>query len=170
MNRLLDYARGNRDNRGLMASLRYSLRPTLEHRAWQALGNFGLLRESWDAEAQALVAKLYALHPQETDKGNFGSTCLALCGEGEKPWEPDASPGPMSRRLQRLLAAERPDIGPMLIRLVSYAKNKDIPVNYARLDEDLRHWGENARLRWAAAFWTPVASKENEAATIEEEA
>jgi CRISPR type I-E-associated protein CasB/Cse2 len=172
MGKLLDYVREHKDNRGLMAELRHSLRPTLEDRTWRVLGAFALLQGTWEEKAQILVAKLYALHPKESEEkgtGNFGKTCRALCGEGENPSDLEAPPGPMGRRVQRLLAAEREDLEPMLVRLVAYAKSKEIPVDYTQLEKDLRYWGKETRLRWAEAFWAPAPDDEDEATKAEEE-
>ena len=59
---------------------------------------------------------------------------------------------PVSRKFGYLLAAERDEICDRVIRIVLYAKSKEIPVNYDALENDLVKW-PRSREFWARAFW-----------------
>lgn len=156
---LLDFLQTNKDNRGVLAALRKALAPTTETRAWPYLVQFDGIGSTPKARAVRTVAGLFAYHPVNCGAGNMGDTCRALCRDtDEHPWETvDASgravaPGPVGRKFGWLLAADAEEICGRVIRMVLYAKSKDIPVNYAQLEKDLVNW-PRAREAWARNFW-----------------
>lgn len=157
-----EFLRHSEQDRGVLAALRQGLTPSREMLAWPYLAQFGGIGDSMRARTVRTVAGLFAHHPSNCKKGNMGTTCLTLCLRrgGEKPWElmdfrrNRAIPlGPVARRFCWMLEADREEICERVIRMVLFAKNERIPVNYAQLEEDLTHW-PRAREYWARSFWT----------------
>jgi CRISPR system Cascade subunit CasB len=155
-NSLLAFLRGHRDDRGAMASLRCALVDGKRHRAWPLLARFHGIGSDFRALAVQLVAGLYASHPEECDQGDLGSTCRAFLSDDERLMISKGEPGPVSRRMQHLLAAEGEEVLQRVVRLVLRAKAASVPVNYGRLLEDLMQWHDDpqaVRVRWARNFW-----------------
>ena len=160
MNHFLDQLRKckARDDRGIMANLRCILVENKKHRAWPALNRLGVPIDDKDT---AFIAGLFATHPEETFKGNFGTTCKAIEQVKDLNRGDDSKLTPTERRFQHLLAAERgEELYSRVLRMVLMAKsaNIQIPVNYERLKTDLKYWNDRTRTEWAAAFWTQGAS------------
>lgn len=150
---LMEFLLKNREDRGLLAALRQGLAQATEMRAWPYLARFGGIGQKADARAVRTVAGLFAHHPENCESGNMGDTCRELCrGTDEDPGKATDSPGPVGRKFGWLLAADKEEICGRTARIVLYAKSRGIPVNYARLQEDLTHW-PRAREAWADAFW-----------------
>ncbi len=157
MSLLLEQLRRIKDHRGLMADLRCSLVEGKRHRAWPALHR---IHVDVDDDVKALVAGLYATHPEETDRGNFGATCKTLELKRDNGAKGDDKLTPTERRFQHLLAAEAgPELFARVTRLVLMAKAQGVPVNYERLVDDLEFWQksdigrERTRRGWGSAFW-----------------
>lgn len=154
MSRLLERLRKykEKDDRGMMVSLRCVLVGNKKHRAWPALNRLGVTITD---DISAYVAGLFATHPEETFTGNFGDTCYAIEQKrGEKRSE-DNKLTPTERRFQHLLNAERgPELNGRVLRILRMAKSLGVPVNYERLKNDLRYWNDRTKTEWAAAFWT----------------
>lgn len=153
MSWLLDQLRRFKEDRGMMANLRCSLVAGKKQRAWPALNRLGL---DLSDKVSAVIAGLYATHPEETNNGNFGVTCKAI----EK--KPHDKPGdkketkltPIERRFQHLLASEPGDeLFGRVIRLVIMAKAQGIPINFEKLRTDLKFWNERTKIEWARSFW-----------------
>jgi CRISPR system Cascade subunit CasB len=159
MKTLVERLLANKDDRGLMASLRCALIAGKRHRAWPALNRLGV---NIDREVDVFVAGMFAAHPEVTDKGNFGSLCklieLRRDGSGNK----DARLTPTERRFQHVLAASRDEVMERVLRLVLMAKAEGLSVNYGQLQKDLRFWNERIKAAWASAFWNPGADKASE--------
>ncbi|WP_298272440.1 type I-E CRISPR-associated protein Cse2/CasB [Geobacter sp.] len=154
MSNLLERLRRCKDDRGMMANLRCILVENKKHRAWPALNRLGV---AIDDHVAAFVAGLYATHPEETSNGNFGVTCKAIEQKrGDKRGD-DNKLTPTERRFQHLLAAGRDEVLERAMRMVLMAKSQGVPVNYAKLESDLRFWTERTKTEWAAAFWAPGA-------------
>jgi CRISPR system Cascade subunit CasB len=151
MSTVLDQLRRRKDDRGLLADLRCALVDGKKHRAWPALHRLGV---DVSNRVAAVVAALYATHPLE-GPGNFGDTCRAVqSGRGDS--RGDDKLGPLERRFLHLLAAEPgEELYQRVTRLVLAAKSLDVPVNYERLETDLKYWNERTKTAWAARFWTP---------------
>jgi CRISPR type I-E-associated protein CasB/Cse2 len=123
-----------------MANLRCALTDARRCRAWPLLGEIGGIG---DATVET-VTGLYAIHPEETDKGDLGSLCKALSGENNT----------FEGRFKRLLTcATREEVCAHLRPLVTAAKAKGLKVNYQQLIIDLLYWSDNVRVRWAQSFW-----------------
>lgn len=150
-----------RDDRGMMANLRCILVENKKHRAWPALNR---LRISLDDEDASFIAGLFATHPEETAKGNFGVTCKAIEQAKDLNKGDDSKLTPTERRFLHLLAAEKgEELYSRILRMVLMAKAMNIPVNYEKLKADLKFWSDSRR-KWAEAFWTqdtPSATEED---------
>ncbi|MCH5277631.1 MAG: type I-E CRISPR-associated protein Cse2/CasB [Desulfovibrionaceae bacterium] len=156
---LMEFLLKNRENRGLLATLRQGLVPATETRAWPWLGRFDGIGQTPRARAVRTVAGLFGHHPENCDSGNMGDTCREFCrGTDEDPGKATDTPGPVGRRFGWLLAADAEEIGDRVTRIVLYAKSKGIPVNYAQLQKDLERW-PRAREAWAGAFWAATQAK-----------
>ena len=155
LNRLQHYT----ENRGIMSNLRCLLVDSKKHRGWPALSRLGI-----DIKDPVLttIAGLYATHPENTDKGNFGATCKLIESKRDKPRN-DEKLTPTERRFQHLLAAEPgQELFNRTIRMILMAASQGVPVNYRQLEKDLRYWNDRTRADWAASFWTPDTSNEPE--------
>jgi CRISPR system Cascade subunit CasB len=137
----------------MMADLRCALVESKKHRAWPALHRLGAAVTDRPA---AVVAALYATHPEETQDGNFGTTFRAVQGRrGDKRGD-DSKLTPTERRFLHLLAAEKgEELHQRVTRMVLVAKSEGVPVNYEQLETDLKLWTDRTKTDWAAAFWTP---------------
>lgn len=163
MSWLLERLHKCKDNRGVMANLRCILVDNKKHRAWPALNRLGV---AIDNDVAALVAGLFATHPEVITSGNFGTTCKAIeLKRGDKRGD-DSKLTPTERRFQHVLSAERGDeLNGRILRMVLLAKSQGVPVNYEKLETDLKYWSDRTKTEWAAAFWTPgVATTTEEAA------
>jgi CRISPR system Cascade subunit CasB len=153
MSRLLEQLRRRKEDRGMMADLRCALVESKKHRAWPLLHRLGLAVTD---EVAAIVAALYATHPEETREGNFGATCRAMQSYRGDTRGDDSKLTPTERRFLHLLAAEKGDeLHARVTRMVLLAKSQAVPVNYERLETDLHFWNDRTKTEWAASFWTP---------------
>jgi CRISPR system Cascade subunit CasB len=159
MSEWFDHLRRLKEDRGLMADLRCYLVAGKRHRAWPALSR---LHVAIGDERRAMVAALYATHPEEGGHGNLGTTCRLIEKRKDGGSPGDDKLTPTERRFQHLLAAEPgQELYERLTRMILLAKSQGVPVNYGQLEKDLQYWNERTRREWAAAFWTPgLASTE----------
>lgn len=148
-----------RDDRGMMASLRCILVDNKKHRAWPALNRLGI---KIDDDILTYVAGLYASHPEETSTGNFGTTCENIKMKRDDAGSNDSKLTPTERRFQHLLAAERDEVQKRVLRMIIMAKKDNVPVNYEKLATDLKFWNGRTKIEWAAAFWTQGDALEEE--------
>lgn len=165
MSALLDYLQRlkNQDDRGALADLRNGLKETQKYRAWPLLAGFFKKNPDDDRYCKVVrtVAGLYAYHSQVTQNGNIGQTCRDMMSENERNKMHDAKAmGPICRRFQHLLAASRDEICDRVVRLVLYAKSKEISVNYEQLEKDLHYWSDRVKTRWAQSFWIDSSNNE----------
>lgn len=155
MNTFLKQLRMCKEERGMMANLRCSLVESKKHRAWPALSRLGVgIGKEYPLQVVAYVAGLYATHPEETEKGNFGSTCKAIERERKEQRGDNDKLTPTERRFQQMLAADYEEILPRVMRMVLLAKSQGVPVNYEQLLTDLRYWSDRTKSEWAASFWS----------------
>ncbi len=150
MSWLLERLRKYKDDRGMMADLRCVLVDNKRHRAWPALSRLGL---PIDNEVQAFIAGLFASHSEETERGNFGTTCRQIMKSRGENASDDNRLTAMERRFQQLLAAEKAEVYHRVRRMVLMANSQGIPVNYEQLQTDLRYWNDRTKTEWASAFW-----------------
>ena len=149
---LLNYLRRFKNDRGALADLRCALSPAKLPRAWPLLAPLGGVG---DPRIET-VAGLFASHPQDTDSGNFGTTCRCLADENSS----------FEARFQRLLSCDYDEICDRLRPVVLAARPRGIPVNYEQLFADLRYWSDAVKARWAREFWRAT---QGEAPAAEEE-
>lgn len=163
MSRLLERLRKCKDDRGIMANLRCMLVESKKHRAWPALNRVGV---KVNDDVSSFIAGLFAVHPEESSSVNFGASCKSIeRARGERATE-DNKLTPIERRFQHLLVAERgAELRSRVLRMVLMAKAQGVPINYERLQTDLKFWSDRTKTEWAAAFWTPSVDPENEEAT-----
>ncbi|MBO4317470.1 MAG: type I-E CRISPR-associated protein Cse2/CasB [Mailhella sp.] len=149
-----------RDDRGLMADLRAGLKDNTQMKAWPYLARFCDLNDRYRADVFRTMAGLFASHPLECRGEGMGRLCRRLCDQDEMKslgggaaFSEDAKEGPVTKRVKQLLDSDRDEICERVVRIVLYAKSKDIPVDYHALADDLLHWGDRVRRRWAQDFW-----------------
>lgn len=159
MSRLLERIRKYRDDRGMMANLRCLHIASKRHRAWPALNRLGV---KIDDEVSGFIAGLFAVHPEETNIGNFGATCSAIEKKRNEKRSDDNKLTPTERRFQQLLTADSTELPDRVLRMVLMAKSQGVPVNYEKLESDLRFWNERTRADWASVFWAVGASQKEE--------
>ncbi len=162
MSRLLERVRRYKDNRGMMANLRCTHVESKKHRAWPALNRLGV---PIDDNVSAFIAGLFATHPEESSTGNFGVTCKSIERRRGDSRPDDNKLTPTERRFQHLLTAEtQAELHDRVLRIVLMAKSQGVPINYAKLETDLRTWMLSDRVKtdWASAFWTPETSSTEE--------
>lgn len=160
MSQLIEGLRKYKEDRGMMANLRCVLVETKKHRAWPVLNRLGIAVNN---EISAYLAGLYATHPEETDKGNMGATCLLMDLERNEKSTKDNKLTTMERRFQHLLAAEKgPELCHRVLRMILRAKAEGVRINYGQLEKDLYFWGDRTKTDWAASFWAPEVSIETE--------
>lgn len=155
-----------RDDRGMMANLRCILVENKKHRAWPVLNRIGVKIAE---DIPAFIAGLYATHSEESfkEKGNFGTTCKAIQSKRNESITKDNKLTPTERRFQHLLASRTPEeLRARLYGMVRMAKAQDVPVNYTKLEVDLtnwfKDWGDITRTKWAAEFWAPGVTSDDE--------
>ncbi len=153
MSKLLEQLRRRKEDRGMMADLRCTLVESKKHRAWPVLHRLGVAVTN---PLAAMVAALYATHPEETQEGNFGATCRVVQSHRGDNRNDDSKLTPTERRFLHLLAAEKGDeLYKRVTRMVFLAKSQGVPVNYEQLETDLKFWNDRTRTAWAASFWAP---------------
>ena len=155
MSWLLERLHKYKENRGVMANLRCVLVANKRHRAWPVLHCLGISADDGNG-ITAFVAGLFATHPQDSKEvGNFGTTCEAIQNKRGERHGNDTKLTPTERRFQHLLAAERSELQDRVLRMVLMAKSQNIPVNYEKLQTDMKYWGDGIKNQWASAFWAP---------------
>lgn len=150
---VMSYLRYLRTDPVAMANLRCALNPNQLSRAWPLLARIGGIGRP----VYETVAGLYAYHPEETSKGNFGTTCRSLMEYIS-----------VDGRFRRLLSCDRDEVCGRLRPIVFAAKAKDIQINYEGLFVDLSYWGNAVKVRWAREFWGTPAVEEIPIKSVEE--
>jgi CRISPR system Cascade subunit CasB len=153
MSWLIERLQKHKDNRGMMANLRCVLVDNKKHRAWPALNRLGVKINDDDS---AFVSGLFATHPDETSTGNFGATCKVIEQRRGEKQSDDNKLTPTERRFQHMLSAEKGnELNNRVRHMVLMAKSQGVPINYAKLETDLKYWNDRTKTEWATAFWTP---------------
>lgn len=101
-----------------------------------------------EASVYFQVASLFALYPCPGGAGGMGETCAQLrrCRPGKG----------LEGRFTRLLGARGGDLWRHPMGLVALAREAGVPVSWARLAADMRHWDHPRRyvqMDWAREFW-----------------
>src|SRR5258708_20625053 len=133
-----------RDDRGTLALLRGALADSEEKqiRAWRVLARFGGIPQDdpHKAEVVRTVAGLMAMpNLNDVRSGNpFGHACLRLLSDDErKSLSKVEQPGPISRRMQHLLAASHSEVCARVSQLGRRLDREDGTVDFAQLYHDL---------------------------------
>ena len=108
----------------------------------------------WGEDVHYLVAALFAFHPKNWPEGttdwdsNLGASFARIAvGEARESVE---------RRFTVLLNTHQADLAAQLRHAISLLKSRDVPVDWGRLLNDLRWWGNDdkrVQRRWAKVFW-----------------
>lgn len=166
--RFLEWLLANKEDRGVMSNLRRAFSPATEHYAWPHLAQFCQLDNEAERTIFATVAACFAFHPELTTEGNLGTTLrqIALAQQGGRQ-SPQEAIEHFERRFGRLItSATTEELCQQLRSIVHLAKSLGVPVNYARLLEDLlnwENWAQDIRIRWAAGFFAPAAQADQAA-------
>lgn len=153
MSYLISYLRNHKDNRGMMANLKCALIHTKRHMAWPILNKIGIEITN---DVEATIAGLYATHPEESIKGNFGTTCALIKKDRNEKSNDDSKTTPIEQRFQHLLSSDTwRELRQRIIKFVLLAKNHNVPINYVELEKNLNEWSEQTKTNWASSFWTP---------------
>jgi len=157
--KFIEFLRKQKENKGLMASLRCALVESKRRRAWPALACYEGIGDGFKALTVQYLAGFFATHPEDDpNAGNFGDSCRELMGDEERRALTEGGIGRLSRRFQHLLAAEGEEIFGRVMRLLMRCKSEEISINYAQLLRDLSQWQYAAhavRTQWARSFWAP---------------
>ncbi|NPV75789.1 MAG: type I-E CRISPR-associated protein Cse2/CasB [Anaerolineae bacterium] len=97
-----------------------------------------------------LIAALYAYHPLQTDKGNFGNH-MSLAASKRNDQEA------AERRFTVLLSTRMSEVAIHLRQAIAILKQQEIPVNWECLFADLLIWDHPQKIvqrAWANGFWT----------------
>ncbi len=146
------FLQGLEGDRAAMATLRRSLGSTVGDVPFEVFRYVAPFTKNLSEREEAaflLVAALFSLHPQTTDKGSFGRTMAAIAGDADGRER-------MERRFLSLLDEKEEDLGYHLRQITTLAKGSGVPVNYAGLIEDLLHWESQNRAvqrQWARDFY-----------------
>jgi CRISPR system Cascade subunit CasB len=153
-------------DRGALAVLRRALAfpPGRFPGAFPFVEPFTTGESAWSREAYYLAATLFALHPHHTDDsraslGRVLSTLVARRGSAS-----------LETRFVALLDADEDQLAERLRYAMSLLASEDIPVNYARLLDDLRFWrGDERRvqIRWAQDFYRDLRIETDDATTAD---
>lgn len=154
-------------DRAAMANLRRSLAFDLgTHIAsYPYVEPFANNVDPWRRKMCYLVAGLYASHPRHiATEHSFGKAMQQLTARRES--------GSLERRFITLLDADDEQLANRLRQMVALLRSDDIPLNYAKLLNDLRYWRSPRRLsqqRWARDYYRTTSPTEtNEPATATE--
>ncbi len=164
-----------RDDRATLAALRRALgrNPAAANQAYpyvmpRVLSDLSARERARDEWIYLLVAGLFAFHQiswprndSEKSYTNLGASMAQLASA--------TNSAAVERRMSALLACSFEDLDEHLRHAVSLLKSKQVPVDWARLIDDLRWWNTDDRRvqrEWARAFWasTGEGSEETEPA------
>jgi len=168
----LDYLRRSLDGerkRGERAALRRYWSGATRSQAYPILGQLGALEDN----RKAIIAVLYAEHPEHQPKLTVGKAALLL-GNRERN-ESGKEIHPFDTHFRRLLScqdlgtiASPGDLPIQLHRLLKRLSREGIGLDYGELHKDLNYWAnyrDNVLLRWASDFWNaPLPESQTTAA------
>lgn len=142
-------------DRGALADLRHGVADATAPRAWPHIAPYCDLRKQSELPPFILVGAGFALHKKTDSKaGNLGNTLRRIAIEGKNSDKAEAL-NSFAARFRRLLTCHTTkEVCNHLPGILRAAARKNIPVNYDLLLNDLLHWSETVKLRWAAAYWS----------------
>lgn len=140
-------------DRGPLANLRRWWSPATRHYAFPVIARLAG-GSALDRPEICLVAALFAEHSEHSPKtGDLGATCRRIAGK---------NPDSFEAHFRRLLSSQdlASDLAPNLLKIIRRAKKDSLPVNYEKLEDDLRRWSysaENAeriKIQWAKSYYS----------------
>lgn len=149
---LVELLEKRKDDRGVMADLKRGFSETTADRTWPYISRWGcnLVNDRQRIIYQTVTAA-YAYCKNVTQEGNMGTICRKVAtGDGKgvdglKTFE---------TRFRRLLTCSKVDeLSGHLGGIIRTAASKKIPLNFAKLFEDLWWWSNNIKIEWAAEYW-----------------
>lgn len=118
-----------------------------------------------DLSIFALIASLFASHPESGGRGNFGASFRVLGRlNGTADGKPNES---VEKRFVALLNTNLEDLGNHLRHAVTLLKANNVAVDWRLLLHDISGWNHSDRwvqLRWSREFWGGGDSTEVEPA------
>lgn len=102
-----------------------------------------------------LTASLFAAHPEESEKGDFGlafKTMANLAGASDS----------IELRFKALLQCRGEELRIHLRSAISMLASKSIPVNYNELFRAIHYWENPEKFiqkQWAKSYWAPAPEK-----------
>ncbi|MEN6479303.1 MAG: type I-E CRISPR-associated protein Cse2/CasB [Anaerolineales bacterium] len=143
-------------DRAALATLRRSLsgQPRDVVRTFRYIGQL-LPRQREAQDLYVLIAGLFAMHPMNTAEGNLGDH-LAMLRDAVKAEGHNGRADTIDKRLAAMLQVRRPHLRPHLLRMITFLKAGQVPVNWALLLRQLGNWDDPSgwvQRSWATSFW-----------------
>lgn len=150
--RFLVHLEGLTMDRGVMADLRHGLSKATEYRAWSHVAPWctGFDHER-ERRIWLTVAAGFAIHQRTSETGNMGTVARALAtGQGRD----DKGLATFDARFRRFLScSSASEVCDHLGSVLRTAEGHGVPVNFVQLFDDLVHWGDKVKVRWATEYW-----------------
>ena len=137
-----------KENRKMMAVLRRSLSPTLEHKAFPYLIRWVNITNERDRTVAMCVAGCFALHKEHSDSAGSLGASLKQLAKSRHTRNPEEA---FSKRFLKIVGGER-DAACKHVSL-AIRSLKGVPVNYELLLKDLWYWNDRVRRTWAQEYW-----------------
>jgi CRISPR type I-E-associated protein CasB/Cse2 len=158
-------------DRAALAELRRGVGQTLDEMPELGRYIFHFFKEPnrHKEDAFFLIATLFAMHSKNITTGNMGNHLRDMAEGNAEELER------LEKRFAQLLTANRADLPELLPRIVNLlkAKDKERPINWSQLLDDVIYWGAGRQREWARGFWTKGkpesdSGMENETISIQE--
>lgn len=133
---------------GFGAALRRADNPATEYQAWEHILNWCNIEKDWERRPYTTIAAAVARAKPAADGSlGIGKAIAACYEEGNKSDSAKA-------KLRRLLACGTAEEACTVLRpLLSLISSHGVPLAYGRLLNELLHFGERTKTRWAVDFY-----------------
>jgi len=147
LNNIVPWLVSRKDNVGVMADLKKSLRVGSSHKAWPHITFLCDITNQREEHIVRTLAGLYSHHPQHSPRmGNLGSSLKVLAIRRD--------PGTFERHIKRIVSVNSiQSITALLPFYVRMLKNEGVPINYQVLLEDLKYFGDKVSKNWCKSFY-----------------
>ena len=133
---------------GFGAALRRADNPATEYQSWEHLASWCDLDNTVERTCFATVAAGLARAKKSTDASTSIGSVIARC------YQDGNTDDSAKRKLRRLLACDsREEACQWLRPVLRLAESKGVPVNFARLLDNLLYFGAKIKERWATDFY-----------------
>ncbi|MBT8339581.1 MAG: type I-E CRISPR-associated protein Cse2/CasB [Desulfatitalea sp.] len=149
--------------RGILADLRHGLGVKTQYRAWPHL--LAIHAEAFDDEQERAIWLTVAggmallMKGRDDKAGNMGATLKKIAQD-----RGDGGLATFDGRFRRLLSCRMPDeVCRLLTGVFRAAKQKETPIDFERLFNDLQDWNNprrKIRIQWAKSFWAEAKQPE----------